>query len=257
MKVGLIGFGKTGKIVAGEILKDQTLSLEWVLKKSDEYLGMYASDLLELDDHRGKIYSIQHTNVEHLLDRHMVDVIIDFSSKQGVQIYKAVANRGIKIVSAVSNYDQDQLFELKMLGNETAIIHSPNITLGINFLMSVAKALKVIMPNADIEIVEEHFRGKKEVSGTAVRIAQTLGIAANEHISSIRAGGIVGKHEIIFGLSNQIIRLTHESISRTAFGEGAIYAANWLNKRKNGLYSMEDVLGFYDAKYWSNSALAI
>ncbi len=74
-KVGLMGFGRTGKLVAAEILKDKTLSLEWVLKKSDEHAGMYASDLLESGGRMGKIYSIQNINVEQLLDHHTVDVM--------------------------------------------------------------------------------------------------------------------------------------------------------------------------------------
>jgi len=33
-KVGLIGFGKTGKAVASVILQNQEFSLEWVLRQS-------------------------------------------------------------------------------------------------------------------------------------------------------------------------------------------------------------------------------
>ena len=244
MKVGLIGYGKTGKLVAEEILKDKSLTLEWVLKKSIEQAGMYASDLLCYEDLSGKIYSIQNIDAVHFFDQHVVDVLIDFSSKNAMPIYPIAADHGVRIVTAISNYDQVQLLDLKKIGKKTAILHSPNITLGINFLMGVAKSLQKIMPNADIEIVEEHFREKKGVSGTAVRIAKTLGLEGENHINSIRAGGIVGKHEIIFGLQNQTIRLTHESINRASFGEGAIYAAKWLIHRKRGFYSMEDVLGF-------------
>jgi 4-hydroxy-tetrahydrodipicolinate reductase len=55
-------------------------------------------------------------------------------------------------------------------------------------------------------------------------------------------GGIVGKHEIVFGLPHQTIRLTHESISRAAFGQGAIFAAKWLVDKEPGLYSMEQIV---------------
>jgi 4-hydroxy-tetrahydrodipicolinate reductase len=34
LKVGLIGFGKTGKAVANVILQNQEFSLEWVLRQS-------------------------------------------------------------------------------------------------------------------------------------------------------------------------------------------------------------------------------
>ena len=94
--------------------------------------------------------------------------------------------------------------------------------------MEASKLLQKIVPNADIEIIEEHFRGKKDVSGTAVRIAEALGLDQDQHVNSIRVGGIVGKHEVVFGLPNQTIRIIHESIDRGAFGQGAIYAAKWI-----------------------------
>lgn len=34
MKIGLIGFGKTGKAVASVILQNKKFSLEWVMKKA-------------------------------------------------------------------------------------------------------------------------------------------------------------------------------------------------------------------------------
>jgi 4-hydroxy-tetrahydrodipicolinate reductase len=52
----------------------------------------------------------------------------------------------------------------------------------------------------------------------------------------------VGKHEIIFGLPNQTIRLIHESFNRAAFGQGAIFAANWLIQKKKGLFTMENII---------------
>ncbi|MBP2658692.1 MAG: Dihydrodipicolinate reductase [Firmicutes bacterium] len=69
--------------------------------------------------------------------------------------------------------------------------------------MVAAQILQRIVPHADIEIVEEHFKGKNEISGTAKKIANALNLDVEEHVNSIRVGGIVGHHEIIFGLPNQ------------------------------------------------------
>ncbi|MFN3455474.1 MAG: dihydrodipicolinate reductase C-terminal domain-containing protein [Pseudobdellovibrio sp.] len=60
-------------------------------------------------------------------------------------------------------------------------------------------------------------------------------------VNSIRVGGVVGKHEVIFGLPNQTIRLIHESINRAAFGAGAAFAGKWLHEKPSGLYTMEQV----------------
>jgi 4-hydroxy-tetrahydrodipicolinate reductase len=109
-------------------------------------------------------------------------------------------------------------------------------------LIEASKVLQRITPHADIEIIEEHFRDKNDVSGTALRIAEDLGLDRKMHVNSIRVGGIVGKHEVIFGLPNQTIRIVHESLNRAAFGQGAIYAAKWLMSKDIGIYTMEEAV---------------
>jgi 4-hydroxy-tetrahydrodipicolinate reductase len=99
-----------------------------------------------------------------------------------------------------------------------------------------------IAPHADVEIVEEHFRQKRDTSGTALKIAKVLGLNTKKHVNSVRVGGVVGRHEVIFGLPNQTVRLVHESISRKAFGQGAIFAAKWLVNKPKGLYTMENII---------------
>ncbi len=107
--------------------------------------------------------------------------------------------------------------------------------------MIAAKILKNIAPYTDIEIIEEHFKSKPEVSGTAKKIANALELP-DESIKTIRAGGIIGVHEIIFGFPYQVVRLRHESISREAFGNGIIFALENIIGKDRGLYSMEDLL---------------
>lgn len=243
LKVGLIGFGRTGKAVANVILQNQEFSLEWVLRKSNllekrsvpEFLG-FASD------EPGKIYSASTTNLSELLDEHPVDFIIDFSSTESIYSYGKIANeRNIKIISAISHYSEKEISYLKELSKTNVVFWSPNITLGVNYLLFASRYLKKIAPWIDIEIIEEHFKGKEGLSGTAIKIAEALDIS-KEEINSIRAGGIVGKHEVIFGFPYQTVRLIHESISREAFGNGALFVAQNLGSKKAGLYNFEDIL---------------
>jgi len=171
-----------------------------------------------------------------------VDVIIDFSSSQAVYEYAHAADYGIHIVSAVSHYEQTELDFLKGLSTKTAVLHSPNITLGINFLLVASQILQQIVPNADIEIIEEHFRDKKGVSGSALKIAEKLHLDPVTRINSIRVGGINGRHEVVFGLPNQTIRISHDIISRAAFGAGALFAARYLRKENIGFFTMEELI---------------
>lgn len=243
MKIGLIGFGKTGKAVASVILDNKEYSLEWVLRQSAQLEHRSVSEFLGIpSDEPGLIYSTSKIEITELLDKHPVDAIIDFSSKTGIYLYgKAASDRKIKIISAISHYDEKEKILLKELSANTVVFWSPNITLGVNYLLFAAKFLKKIAPWVDIEIIEEHFKGKDGVSGTAMKIAKALDLSESE-INSIRVGGIVGKHEIVFGFPYQTVRLIHESISREAFGNGVLFVAENLANKSVGLYNFEQIL---------------
>ena len=64
------------------------------------------------------------------------------------------------------------------------------------------------------------------------------------NFNSIRRGEIIGEHEVKFSSGKEIITLNHEAFDRTLYSEGALVAAKWLMKKKSGLYSMRDLLGF-------------
>ncbi|MFA6873322.1 MAG: dihydrodipicolinate reductase C-terminal domain-containing protein [Bacteroidaceae bacterium] len=243
MKIGLMGFGKTGKAVASVILDNEGMSLEWVFRKRKVLDHRSVQEFLGVDsEESGLIYSSFTTSIEQILDEHPVDIIIDFSSNTVIYAYgKLAAKRKIKIISAVSHYEKEEKKLLKELAKQTTVFWSPNITLGVNYLLLASKFLKKIAPSVDIEIIEEHYKGKDGVSGTAVKIAEILNIDKT-NISSVRAGGIVGKHEIIFGFPYQTVRLVHESISREAFGNGIVFVADNIADKKAGFYNFEDLL---------------
>lgn len=241
IRIGLFGFGKTGKLVAGEFIKDDRFALQWVVKRTKKFTENYASRLLGYEKRIGRIHAVGKMNAR-FFERNPVDVLVDFSSSQGYRSYAAAAEQGVKIITAISKYEPEDLAALKEMSRRTAVLVSPNITLGINFLLVASQVLQKIAPHADIEIVEEHFREKRETSGTALKIAEVLGLEKTKHVNSIRVGGIVGRHEVVFGLPNQTIRLVHESINRAAFGQGAIFGALWLADKGPGLYSMEQIV---------------
>ncbi|MGA0002606.1 MAG: 4-hydroxy-tetrahydrodipicolinate reductase [Candidatus Nanopelagicales bacterium] len=250
MKVGLIGFGKTGREVATALLMDKSVQLRWVVRNSDRLEHRSVPEFLGIEsDEPGEIHSRTHTDMGELLESDPVDVIIDFSSETGLASYgEAAADKGVAIVTAISSYSEAIQRDLKRLSTRTKVLWSPNITVGINFMMLAAQTLQRIAPHVDVEVVEEHFQKKQEVSGTALRLGRALGVPdANVH--SIRAGGIIGVHEILFGFPAQTVRLRHESISREAFGNGAIFAAKHLVAQEGvGLFRMEDLLLPYFAE---------
>ncbi len=241
IKVGLFGFGNTGRMVADEFYKDGLFDLKWVVRRTHKDNHKYATRLLGYETDDAPIFAVDEVSPAFFKD-HSVDIIVDFASAKAHHSYQYAADYGTKIISAISKYKENDLDELKILAEKTSVLYSPNITLGINFLLVASQILQGIAPHADIEIVEEHFRNKREQSGTALKIAKILGLENDKHVNSIRVGGIVGKHEIIFGLPNQTIRLVHESINKRAFGQGAIFASKWLIDAPIGLFSMENII---------------
>ena len=243
MKVGLIGFGKTGKMVASVLINEEAFSLEWVIRRNPVQKKEQCFHFMDTRVASPKlVFSKEHISIGDLLEKYPVDCIVDFSSAEGIYYYsKEAARRKIKIVSAISHYGPQEMDLLQSLSSETVVFWSPNITVGVNFLLLASKCLKRISPDADIEIIEEHFKKKTGVSGTALKIADALDLD-NTAINSIRAGNIVGKHEVIFGFPYQTVRLTHESISREAFGKGIVFVLEHIREYSEGYYTFEDLL---------------
>ncbi|MFO7570232.1 MAG: dihydrodipicolinate reductase C-terminal domain-containing protein [Smithellaceae bacterium] len=243
MKIGMIGFGRTGRAVASVLLESKNTNLQWVVRRSRRLEHRSVPEFLGLESEEpGLIYSKEEYSAAEILEQWPVDMIVDFSSTTGLDYYgDEAARRGVTIVSAISEYPEAQLARLRELAKKTVVLHSPNITLGINFMIIAAKILKNIAPYTDIEIIEEHFKAKPETSGTAKIIARELSLS-QENIKSVRAGGIIGVHEILFGFPYQTVRLKHESITREAFGNGILFAVQNLTGKPKGFYSMENLL---------------
>jgi len=235
IRVGLIGYGRAGQAVARVMGKADDIDLRWIVKQK------MASEI-EQATAPAPLHAAADLHSGALFDSLPVDVVVDFSTAAAIRKYgRGAAARKITIITAVSKYPETTQALLAKLAQETVVMNSPNITLGINYLLVASQLLQHIAPFTDIEVVEEHFRDKAERSGTALRIAQTLGLDESK-VNSIRVGGIVGRHEVIFGFPFQTVRLMHDSISREAFGTGALFALRKLHKRPPGLYSYESLL---------------
>lgn len=236
IRIGLVGYGKAGVAVAEVLAADPRFQLCWIAKQTGtpatQKIGTGELPVLALGD----------ANLSDWLDTHPVDAMVDFSVPQSLALYgEELRRRELMLVSAISAYTPEQLGYARSLGEHTRVLCSPNITLGINFLIMAARLLRQIAPFADVEILEQHFKAKSEVSGTAKKIAESLDLSA-EKITSLRLGGIVGHHEVIFGFPYQTVRLTHDSIKREAFGTGAAFALAELALCDKGFYTFEDLL---------------
>jgi 4-hydroxy-tetrahydrodipicolinate reductase len=245
LKIGIVGFGRAGRTAALEVLKDPELRLAWVARrrwKTGSCAGHGQGRRVHLEGRDYLALGAEELADPALMRHHRPDLVIDLAGSDAVNEYAHLAGKGVRLVSAVSHYEEADLHVLRKASRLTPVLHSPNITLGVNLILVVARMLRRLIPHADIQILEEHFADKQGRSGTAERIADMLGLDPDETIRSIRAGGIVGKHELIFGLPNQTVRLVHESINRAAFARGALLAGKWLMDAEPGFYTMEKLV---------------
>ena len=171
------------------------------------------------------------------------------------------------MVVATTGFNPKQQAEIKRLARRTPMLLSANTSLGVNVLVSLLnKAAKMLGDDYDVEIIEAHHRFKKDApSGTALALGRSVANALNRDLDrvaingrqgivgertekeiallSVRAGDIVGEHTVIFGGIGERLEFIHRAHSRDTFARGALRAAEWLAKKKPGLYSMQDMLG--------------
>lgn len=171
------------------------------------------------------------------------------------------------LVLATTGYDQGQLEEIQQAARSIPIFRSANLSLGVNILVElVRRTAAVLGGSCDIEIVERHHNKKMDApSGTALMLAEAAadalpcqpelvcgrqGIRRSRErceigISSVRGGGIVGDHEVLFAGRDELIELRHSALSREVFASGAVQAARFLAAGQSpGLYSMADLVTY-------------
>lgn len=193
------------------------------------------------------------------------DIIIDFSHPAMLQTVLTLAEgRHLPVIIATTGLSDEQLAAVRALSEKVPVFFSANMSIGVNLLSAlVEKAARVLGNDFDIEIVERHHNQKVDApSGTALMLADAAkaGLSFEPHyvydrhsvrqkrekteigISSVRAGTIVGEHEVIFGGRDEVITLSHLAMSKEIFAVGALNAAAFLVGKPAGLYSMKDML---------------
>ena len=195
------------------------------------------------------------------------EVIIDFSNPSTLdELLEYALVNNVALVLATTGYDDAQIQKIQSAAQQIPVFFTFNMSLGINLLVELAKKAATILGGQfDIEIVEKHHNQKLDApSGTALALADSMNEAlGNEYeyvydrsqvrkkrdvkeigISAVRAGTIVGEHEVIFAGTDEVIEFKHTAYSRSVFAKGAVEAAKFLAEQKRGMYDMGDVIRF-------------
>ena len=197
------------------------------------------------------------------------DIIIDFTIPScTLEILKIAAKLKKKVVIGTTGFTKVEENKIKKYSKKIAILKAGNMSLGVNLLMYLTEiATKALGDKYLSKVFEVHHKHKKDFpSGTALMLGKGIAVGKNKdfykligkkflnkksfpygkkiNFNSIRKGEIIGEHEVKFSSGKEIITLNHEAFDRALYSDGAMSAAQWLNSKKPGLYSMRDLLSF-------------
>lgn len=230
MKIGLLGYGKMGKIIEQIALKrghEITLKVD---KDTESYV---------LDN---------------------VDVAINFSTPDSaVDNIINCFNHNIPVISGTTGWLEhyDDVIALCTEKNGS-FLYASNFSLGVNIFFELNRTLAKLMqnlPEYNISLEEIHHTQKLDApSGTAITLAEDIIANSNYgtwtldpkkpkelHINSKRIDSVPGTHDVTYTSSVDTIEIRHTAHNREGFALGAVIAAEWIAGKK-GVFSMKDVL---------------
>ena len=262
-KIKVIILGASGKM--GQMLIQETISdNELILVGAHDIAGSHAigKDAGYFIGKETKV--LIQDNIDHLLSE--CDVIIDFTRPEGtMEFLKKASDHKTSYVIGTTGFNPSELDLIQQYSQHIAICMAPNMSVGINVLISLVEKAAELLPEYDFEVVEAHHKHKVDApSGTALRLGQAAADGLNISLeknaiytrhgreekrrnneigfSTIRAGDIVGEHTVLIAGNGERIELTHKATSRLNFVSGALKAAKFVANQKPKLFDMQEVL---------------
>ena len=199
------------------------------------------------------------------------DVIIDFTTPgSSLALAEACAEAGgPALICGTTGVSEADEARLRQAASRIAMVRTGNFSLGLNLLLGMVRQAAAALParDWDVEVFEAHHRRKVDApSGTALMLgaaaAQGRGVDLADvsergrdgltgprgpgaiGFTSMRAGGVIGEHSVVFAAEDEIVTFAHSARDRSLFARGALAAATWVVGRPAGVYDMMDVLGF-------------
>lgn len=250
MKVCISGLGRAGSQIARYLLAcDRVRLVSAICSPGSAKSGCDLGEVIGCPNAGIRIYPSD--QIESCVFNTRPDLVLDFSTPSAAMANtEAFFSLNVRAVIGTTGFSKAEEAELYALADRygAGLIYAPNITRGVSTLMFLTELASRILTGYDVEIVEMHHSRKADVpSGTAAKLADRLretspsGEKREIPISSVRAGGIVGCHKVMLVGENDMIEISHQSFSRNAFAEGALYAAEFIQGR-TGIYEMKDAM---------------
>lgn len=174
-----------------------------------------------------------------------IDVAIDFTNATAaIENMRACLALGGRIVVGTTGW-MDRLDEMKALASRRggALVYGSNFSQGVQEMFRLTGEL-ARLSGFRFSIEETHHTAKVDApSGTALSLKKVITDArpgAEVEITSKREGDHVGIHVVKAHSDGDVFELRHEALSRRAFAEGAVKAAEWM-AGKHGVWDFRDI----------------
>lgn len=251
MKIGIAGYtGRVGQLLIKELQTGAWKGLE---------LAVGGSRKIHPEHADVQSFSVVSTPHDLCADS---DCVIDFTTPEGTKsLLESAVKTNTALVIGTTGLSKDDESLIAKAAKEIPIVYAANMSVGVNLLLAlVERAAASLGMHWDIEVFESHHKNKIDSpSGTALalgnaakegrkggdfvtdrngkRVEGTIGYAVS------RGGDVVGEHMVTFYGMGERLELGHRASDRALFARGALQAAQWLDKKPAGLYTMRDVLG--------------
>jgi len=264
MNIGIVGCaGRMGRMLLKHVIEHEAAELAG----GTERMGSEA-----IDQDLGTLAGLKPINMPVTGDTKALfeasDAVIDFTIPAATRDHaKLAVETGTALVIGTTGLDGKDFEAIDEAAEMVAIVQAGNMSVGVNLLCGlVEKVAGVLGDEFDIEVLEMHHRHKIDApSGTALMLGESAaqGRAVNLAdvsqrvrdgqtgarragdigFATLRGGGVVGEHTVIFASEDERIEIAHKASDRGLFASGAVRAALWCHGRAAGRYSMRDVLG--------------
>lgn len=261
--IGIVGCaGRMGRMVIQEVLATDGCVLSGGTEMSGPTLGKDLGSLVGVDP-----VGVTVTDDPVALFSSS-DAVIDFTVPTATRRHAEAAKQtGTAYVVGTTGLAADDIALIEAASQKAPIVYASNFSVGVNLLFALTKRVAATLDaDYDIEILEMHHRHKVDSpSGTALTLGEAAAAGRDVALddvaryaregqvgarptgeigfATLRGGGVIGDHTVMFSNEVERLELTHKSGSRGIYAGGAVRSALWLQDRAHGLYGMNDVLG--------------
>ncbi|RKT59457.1 dihydrodipicolinate reductase [Azonexus fungiphilus] len=263
-RIGIVGAsGRMGRMLIEAVLKDDAVVLGGAFDlPGSPAIGSNAGALVGL----GSDVLVSGDLAGGMKD---IDCLIDFTRPEGTLEHLEICRKaGVGIVIGTTGIDTAGKAAIAAAARDVPVVFAPNMAVGVNLVFKLLDtAARILNEGYDIEIVEAHHRMKVDApSGTALRMGEVVASALGRDLAdcavygregvtgerdpstigfaTVRGGDIVGDHTVMFCGLGERVEITHKASSRMPYALGSLRAARFIFGRANGLFDMQDVLGF-------------